>query len=78
MHGHRIVDLPPYQLLDDLDHLAQAAAQAGKFADDQTIPRCQRVQQFCAALLVTPLAGGGLHFDESDSLEPTDSTPNGA
>ena len=67
MHGHRIVDIPPHQLLDDLDHLALAAAQAGQFADDQTIPRYQRVQQFGAVLLVPPLAGGGLHFDESDN-----------
>ena len=43
MHGHQIVDLPPHQLFDDLDHLAQAAAQAGQFADDQTIPRSNRL-----------------------------------
>ena len=56
------VDLPLHQLLDDLDHLAPAAAQAGQFADDQTVPRCQRVQQFVAAPLVQPL-GPGVHRD---------------
>jgi hypothetical protein len=63
------VDLSLHQLVNDLDHLAQATAQAGQLADDQTIPRRQQAQQFLDAPLVAPLPGGGLRFDEAVDAE---------
>ena len=63
-------DLPLHQLVDDLDHLAQAAAQAGQLADDQAVPRGQRAEQLLDTPLVPALPRGGLRLDEAVDGEP--------
>ena len=63
-------DFPLHQFVDELDHLAQAAAQTGQLADDQAVPRGQLAKQLLDAPLVPALAGGGLRLDEAVDGEP--------
>ena len=66
-------DLPLHQVVDDLNHLAQAAAQAGQLADDQAVPHDQRAKQLVDTPLVPALSRGGLRLDEAvdgESLLP--------
>ena len=58
-------DLSLHQLVDELDHLAQAAAQAGQLADDQAVPRGQLAQQLLDAPRGPALPGGCLRLDEA-------------
>jgi hypothetical protein len=66
----READLPLYQLIDDLDHLAQAAAQSRQLADDQAVPRLQLAEQLVDPSLVAALPGGGLRLDEAVDGQP--------
>src|SRR5512135_3522161 len=64
LDGHE-ADLPLHQLVDELDDLAQAAAQAGQLADDQEVTGLQRAQQLLDAPPIRPLPRGDLDLDEA-------------